>query len=457
MQKHDLKNGFGLIEIGITEKIEDLNPEVMGSGSLILQNGNLFKVQSNPIHTTLSSFDAKDDSFITDNIEANIYESDKVYLIQENWAEFKLDKDHIRHVMKYFRDIFNKHGCEAAVMLMVNPTTKKWEVLPVIQLDCSKTEVNYLKPVEDPSHNNDNKLKGYYEAVFEDKNAKRLMQKTFQYYQKLTAEGYVLYGTIHSHCDFSAFHSGIDDSDELNFDGLHITIGNVDADFSFSARYMINQVSFDVELESIIEGITHLDELKKDIDEIKIDKFFMELMMPELGKSSFSVNFGQSSPYGGKAQKIVGYFHGPWGGGDYQPSSYEWNNEKNTNKYDEEREVEAIINEGVLWEEKAQRIYDKKVKKCFWISWNSYCQNREYLNNSRFTVMGDPELPDIDEMDIEGPDPSDELDALWLFSHPALGADKNDRPLVCAGKIEPETSLFSNRKAIKIPFQERKL
>ena len=43
-------------------------------------------------------------------------------------------------------------------------------------------------------------------------------------------EGYNLVGTIHSHCDFDAYHSGTDEADEKNFDGIHITIGHVNSD-----------------------------------------------------------------------------------------------------------------------------------------------------------------------------------------------------------------------------------
>ncbi len=39
-----------------------------------------------------------------------------------------------------------------------------------------------------------------------------------------------LVGTIHSHCDFSAFHSGTDETDAAKHDGVHITIGHVDKD-----------------------------------------------------------------------------------------------------------------------------------------------------------------------------------------------------------------------------------
>jgi hypothetical protein len=41
-------------------------------------------------------------------------------------------------------------------------------------------------------------------------------------------EGLLKVGTIHSHCDFGASHSGGDYQDEKNFDGIHITFGHVD-------------------------------------------------------------------------------------------------------------------------------------------------------------------------------------------------------------------------------------
>lgn len=41
-------------------------------------------------------------------------------------------------------------------------------------------------------------------------------------------EDKALVGTIHSHCDFSAFHSGTDETDAGKHDGVHLTLGKVD-------------------------------------------------------------------------------------------------------------------------------------------------------------------------------------------------------------------------------------
>lgn len=48
-------------------------------------------------------------------------------------------------------------------------------------------------------------------------------------------------GTIHSHCNFSAYHSGIDVADEADMDGVHITLGHVDTKFpSIECSIVVN-------------------------------------------------------------------------------------------------------------------------------------------------------------------------------------------------------------------------
>ena len=69
------------------------------------------------------------------------------------------------------------------------------------------------------------------------------------------AEGtkFFLFGSIHSHSSMPAFHSGTDTADECHFDGLHITIGNVDeAKRSYKARWMIHGSEFGTEIEKVV-------------------------------------------------------------------------------------------------------------------------------------------------------------------------------------------------------------
>lgn len=62
------------------------------------------------------------------------------------------------------------------------------------------------------------------------------------------ADGWQLVGTVHSHANFGAGHSGTDTSDGSKFPGIHLTFGNVkDAQPSFAAMAMFNgkQYHFD--------------------------------------------------------------------------------------------------------------------------------------------------------------------------------------------------------------------
>jgi hypothetical protein len=63
---------------------------------------------------------------------------------------------------------------------------------------------------------------------------------------------YRLFGTIHSHAQAGAFHSGTDDADEKHFDGLHITIGNVDAAYSYSARWSLGGIFSKVDMKDVV-------------------------------------------------------------------------------------------------------------------------------------------------------------------------------------------------------------
>ncbi len=59
-------------------------------------------------------------------------------------------------------------------------------------------------------------------------------------------DGYRCVGTMHSHAGMAAFHSGTDRADQATFDGIHITVGNMNHEDSFSidARVFVNGNQF---------------------------------------------------------------------------------------------------------------------------------------------------------------------------------------------------------------------
>ena len=86
-----------------------------------------------------------------------------------------------------------------------------------------------------------------------------------------TPPGRIRVGTIHSHAEADAFHSPLDDWDEEHDDGLHVTVGNLDASVSLSCSLVVDGRRFllrsrDVFLPAPLdtpeqvwfEGLTHI-------------------------------------------------------------------------------------------------------------------------------------------------------------------------------------------------------
>lgn len=103
-------------------------------------------------------------------------------------------------IVDFFRRIWDKHRTEAEVLLTARiemndgvPSIKEWRVF----IPTQKVSMGGVQSVYEPSH---------------------------------IARGHMVVGTMHSHCNFSAFHSGTDLGDANRMDGVHFTIGFVDRD-----------------------------------------------------------------------------------------------------------------------------------------------------------------------------------------------------------------------------------
>lgn len=129
-------------------------------------------------------------------------------------------------VIDFFRKVYEEHRSEAVVLLFYDMENDEYEMVVPVQ----KVNASYIS----------------------------------EYQRGISVEGMDMIGTIHSHAGMSAFHSGVDDKDEKKFDGLHITIGNLnDEDVSISASIVSNGSRFIVDPEEYINDITKV----LDIDE----------------------------------------------------------------------------------------------------------------------------------------------------------------------------------------------
>jgi proteasome lid subunit RPN8/RPN11 len=99
----------------------------------------------------------------------------------------------ISQATDFFKRIFDKHGTEAEVLITMHNETREFRLFVPFQ----RTSHGGVKSIFEPTHI--------------DKN-------------------YTIVGTLHSHCDFSAFHSGTDSADASDMDGVHFTIGMLKRD-----------------------------------------------------------------------------------------------------------------------------------------------------------------------------------------------------------------------------------
>jgi proteasome lid subunit RPN8/RPN11 len=107
-----------------------------------------------------------------------------------NWTAPKIPDHIFSQAHHFFARIFEKHHAEAEVLITMHWETKEFRLFIPVQ------EVSY------------GGLKSIYDHTNIDKN-------------------YNVVGTLHSHCDFGAFHSGTDSGDASDMDGVHFTIGQV--------------------------------------------------------------------------------------------------------------------------------------------------------------------------------------------------------------------------------------
>lgn len=129
----------------------------------------------------------------------------------------KIPKKIFTSIFSLFRKVYQEYRSECVVLLFYNEKRKKFQVgVPFQKVTFTGTECIKMG----------------------------------------SPEGYTTVASIHSHCSFSAFHSGTDITDEEFIEGLHITIGNVDEDhFSMVASIVSNKKRFKADPLDFINGI----------------------------------------------------------------------------------------------------------------------------------------------------------------------------------------------------------
>lgn len=138
----------------------------------------------------------------------------------------------IARAWEFFRTVYNEYKAESEVMVLYNPNTEEYD------LWCPQQEVAHSGV--------------WYE----------LKDEALGYKEDLEGD-WKFVGTIHSHCDFSAFHSGTDTADERYQNGIHITLGHVNQSrCSVVSSLVLNGHRWQVSPDNCVHGLDPISEPK---------------------------------------------------------------------------------------------------------------------------------------------------------------------------------------------------
>ena len=168
--------------------------------------------------------------------------------LKESLGEIKLPlipNELFEKIKHFFQEVYKKHKSEVAILLWYNFEIEDWKI-EVPKQTVSGSSVNY---------NRDKEIS-----------------------DTLTNDGYVCVGSIHSHCEMGAFHSGTDDSDEYQFDGLHITIGKVISKPEYACRFIIKNTAYTLKFEECVET--------KELDNVQLKDWMEQVNKPTYKNST---------------------------------------------------------------------------------------------------------------------------------------------------------------------------
>lgn len=144
------------------------------------------------------------------------------------WNLPKIPGQIVTLAKRFFETVFTQHRSESYLTLLWSPRLNQY------RLWCPKQRVSYASV----NYERDDCVP-FEESIGCD-----------------TGPGYQMVGTIHSHCDFSPFHSGTDKADEATFDGLHITFGYVNcSNFGIVSSIAVADNRQELDPSAVIEGV----------------------------------------------------------------------------------------------------------------------------------------------------------------------------------------------------------
>lgn len=165
-------------------------------------------------------FRLEENEFCTVPVELELPESSPMI----RWKKNKIPYDLWGSIVRFMLDSYKHLDAEAMITLFYNPESGEWAAHAFPQ-------TTFGMSVE-----TDQSTKEYKEQ------------------RSLFPSPFIELGSVHHHCKVSAFASGTDKEDEIDRDGLHITLGHMD------------QRELDIHARATIQGRTQMADLVSWID-----------------------------------------------------------------------------------------------------------------------------------------------------------------------------------------------
>jgi len=188
-----------------------------------------------------------------DDDEANKLLSARPYI---NMNLPKIPPEIIYRALLFFRKVYRKHRSESAVILCFNVETNEYS------LYCPKQDVSGAHVDYDRRYYKRTK-RGEVHFPPDHETPDQNYGKVDPVMCEMVKNGFQMVGSIHSHANFSAFHSGTDTHDEASMNGVHITLGHVaDGEFSWASSLALNDHREQVEAENVAVGVVRVGDQK---------------------------------------------------------------------------------------------------------------------------------------------------------------------------------------------------
>jgi len=192
-QKYPLVLNLPCIEVD-----EDTNLKVLPDACFLLGNGGIYRYNKNKLYSSIIKMD-KFNSLV--ELKPGM-----------SWNLPKLPFQILQETVTFFTEVYKEHSSESCVMLYYNFKTKKFKI-GIPEQEVSATTIDY---------------------------------KDVPVYK-----GFDMIGSIHCHGSMSAFHSETDNDDEMDFDGLHITVGTINNP-TFACRYITNGMQKKIDIKDCV-------------------------------------------------------------------------------------------------------------------------------------------------------------------------------------------------------------